>query len=119
LDNAAAFSKHHEKLLSDTKKSVRVFLLKLQISTAWNAFFFCVVFTFNILVGVGLGGLKGSYENMCSYEQPAVTRLLPFLVINPFAASTMNFCAEGVAALLTLWAMAPTFQKVQKAGESM
>ena len=119
LDNAAAFSKHHEKLLSDTKKSVRVFLLKLQISTAWNAFFFCVVFTFNILVGVGLGGLKGSYENMCSYEQPAVTRLLPFLVINPFAASTMNFCAEGVAALLTLWAMAPTFQKVQMAGESM
>ena len=96
-----------------------MFLLKLQLSTAWNAFFFCVVFTFNILVGVGLRELKGSYENMCSYDQPAVTRLLPFLVINPFAASSINFCAEGVAALLTLWAMLPTFRQVLKSGISM
>jgi hypothetical protein len=113
LQQLGPLSRHAEQQLLYTKHAGQVFLLKLRISTAWNATFFCIQVAFNIFVGVGLWSLKGGLADVCSLNQPAITRALPFIAVVPFASAVMNLCSEAIAALLTLWAMAPTTARRQ------
>lgn len=88
-------------------------------SGAWNAGFFLIVFIFNLIVGVGVSALDGNDALICSYDKPAVTRLVPFLVMYPYASFCIRILSEGFAAVLALWAMLPSFRHATPAAAGM
>ena len=110
LVSATLFSKQAEEQLVSANSLVRKFRSKLLFSNTWNAISFMIVFIFYAVVGVGVISLKGDSSTLCRYEQPTVTRLIPFLVLNPYPYFCVHFCADSLAAALTLWAMLPSFQ---------
>ena len=94
-------------------------MVKLLVSSTWNATFFLIVFIFNLIIGVGVSALDGDDALMCSYDKPAVTRLIPFLVMYPYAGFCIRILSEGLAALLALWAMLPSFPPATPAAAGM
>ena len=90
-------------------------MVKLLVSSTWNAGFFLIVFIFNLIVGVGVSALDGNDALICSYDKPAVTRL----VMYPYASFCMRILSEGSAAALALWAMLPSFRPATPAAAGM
>jgi hypothetical protein len=84
-------------------------MVKLLLSSAWNACFFVIAFIFNLIVGAGIAALKGDTDLMCSFEMPTITRLIPILVLYPYTNFSVRVLSEGFAAVLALWAMLPSF----------
>jgi hypothetical protein len=103
------FTNEHQERNLKFRNVLRTFIVKLLVSNVWNTFWFLVVSIFNIVVAVGVSNLKGSGRTVCSYKQEPVTRLLPALVLSPYASFVLNFFGESLAALLTLWAMLHSF----------
>ena len=103
------FTNEHDERNLKFRNVIHTFIVKLLVSNAWSAFWFLIVSIFNIVVAVGVANLQGSGSTVCSYKQEAVTRLLPALVLSPYASFVLNFFGESLAALLTLWAMLHSF----------
>jgi hypothetical protein len=119
LKSLVPFSEESKQQLVSTQNAVHVFMVKLLVSSAWNAGFFLIVFIFNLIVGVGVSALDGNDALICSYNKPAVTRLVPFLVMYPYASFCIRILSEGSAAVLALWAMLPSFRHATPAAAGM
>jgi hypothetical protein len=85
-------------------------VFKLRVSTAWNVCWFLVVFLFYLLLSLGITGMRGSWDNVCDNYQPALTRMIPFL-IGPIPTFGMLLGSDVMAAMITLWAMLPSDQR--------
>jgi hypothetical protein len=110
LLSVASLSKQAEEQVANRSNLIRGFMRKLLISNTWNSVWFSIAFIHWVVIGVGVISLRGNSSNLCSNDQPAITRAVPFLALNPFAYSCIHICAESLAAALTLWAMLPSFQ---------
>jgi hypothetical protein len=88
-----------------TRNLMRDLLLKLQLSTAWNVFWFLVVVLFYLLLVLGLSGKSSDdWSSLCDMRHPQLTRSVPFL-IGPAPTFVMLMGSDVVASMLTLWAM--------------
>jgi hypothetical protein len=88
-----------------TRNLMRGLVVKLQLSTAWNAFWFLVVVLFYLLLVLGLSGKNSDdWSTLCDMRSPPLTRSVPFLIA-PAPTFVMLMASDVIASMLTLWAM--------------
>jgi hypothetical protein len=105
LSSAAASNFSTLASATITRNLMRGLVFKLQLSTAWNVFWFFVVVLFYLLLVLGLSGKNSDdWSTLCDIRRPPLTRSVPFL-IGPAPTFVMLVGSDVIASMLTLWAM--------------
>jgi hypothetical protein len=88
-----------------TRNLMRGLVFKLQLPTAWNAFWFLVVVLFYLLLVLGLSGKNSDdWSTLFDMRSPTLTRSVPFLIA-PAPTFVVLMASDVIASMLTLWAM--------------